>query len=440
MLTSTDRAVAWRVPQDHSGPPMGGAGKHVSAGASPWQALLAETTSSAPTAKTGAAIKIASRYDWPAMGFVPAKSSTAAQQMGAPTSAQRMDIPAKGWTPNVDKGEIRPPFVPPKADTVVADASGKIPVDDDEAALAATETEKPAETKSEEGFSLFGKDGPSFGDIVDIINPFQHIPLLSNIYRDMLGDTISPAARIAGSALFFGPIGAAFAVANVALQGATGKDAGDHMVAFMKEHGTPAETAVADAGAASKPDISPDISDAKAETIPEATMETAAGATPAPVAVASLLPPGATPIEGRSVEFKAEALRPIGFAGPAAAPTAPFQQLIQDIKAGGAPLSADADTKIVPPSPKKAAAAYAALKADAASASIANPRPGTVADAPRPAPRATKDTVAPGATANGGGWFTDAMLSALRKYEATDKPASKPTAPSTPNAAIDIED
>lgn len=436
MLTSTDRAVAWRVPQDRSGPPPGGAGTHVSAGASPWQALLAEATTGTPTAKTGAATRIASRHDWPAMGFVPAKSST---------SARQTDVPAKGWTPNVDKGEIRPLFVPPKADTIVADASGKTPIaDDDEAALDADE--KSAAKKSEEGFSLFGKDGPSFGDIVDIINPFQHIPLLSNIYRDMLGDTISPAARIAGSALFFGPIGAAFAVANIALQGATGKDAGDHMVAFMKEHGTPAETAVADAGAANKPGKSPGKSEANpsanAETIPEATMVTAAGATPAPSVVASLLPPGATPIEGRSVEFKAEALRPIGFAGPAAAPTAPFQQLIQDIKAGGAPLSADADTKIVPPSPKKAAAAYAALKADAASASIANRRPGTAAETPKPSSRATAGKVAPGATANGGGWFTDAMLSALKKYEATDKPTNKPTEPPTPNAAatIDVED
>lgn len=427
MLTSTDRAVAWRVPQDRSGPPPGAAGRHVSAGASPWQALLAEATSATPAAKT---IATASRGTWPAMGFVPAKSSTSAQQTGAPA-----DVPAKGWTPNVDKGEIRPPFVPPKADTIVADASGKIPVDDDEAALAATE--KSAEKKTEEEFSLFGKDGPSFGDIVDIINPFQHIPLLSNIYRDMLGDTISPAARIAGSALFFGPIGAAFAVANVALQGATGKDAGDHMVAFMKEHGTPAETAVADAGAARKPEKSPGKLDANAKTIPEATMETAAGATPAPSVVASLLPPGATPIEGRSIEFKAEALRPIGFAGPAAVPTAPFQQLIQDIKAGGAPLSADADAKIVAPSPKKAAAAYAALKANATAASSpAALRPGGAAIAPKPESRATTDTVAPGATANGGGWFTDAMLSALKKYDATDKPAATPT----PNAAIDVED
>lgn len=430
MLTSTDRAVAWRVPQDRSGPPMGGAGRHVSAGASPWQALLAEATTGTPAAKTGAATRIASRHDWPAMGFVPAKPST---------SAQQTDVPAKGWAPNVDKGEIRPPFVPPKADTIVADASGKTPIaDDDEAALDADE--KSAAKKSEDGFSLFGKDGPSFGDIVDIINPFQHIPLLSNIYRDMLGDTISPAARIAGSALFFGPIGAAFAVANVALQGVTGKDAGDHMVAFMKEHGTPAETAVADAGASAvKTEVKPSTN---AETIPEAMMETAAGATPAPVAVASLLPPGAMPIEGRRVEFKAEALRPIGFAGPAAAPTAPFQQLIQDIKAGGTTLSADADAKVVPPSPKKAAAAYAALKADAASASIANPRPGTATIMPKPAPRATADTVAPGATANGGGWFTDAMLSALKKYEATEKPANKPAAPPTPKAAnaIDVED
>lgn len=425
MLTSTERAVAWRVPQDRSGPPMGGAGRHVSAGASPWQALLATATTGTSTPKAAAPTQVASRGDWPAMGFIPKAS---------PTAAQKMDVPAKGWTPNVDRGEIRPPFVPPKAETIVADASGKIPVDDDEAALAATKTEKPAESKSEDGFSLFGKDGPSFGDIVDIINPFQHIPLLSNFYRDMLGDTISPAARVAGSALFFGPIGAAFAAANIALQGFTGKDAGDHMVAFMKEHGTPAETTVADAGAANKPYKSPD----KSEAVPEATMETAAGATPAPVAVASLLPPGAVPIEGRSVEFKSAALKPIGFAGPSAAPTAPFQQLIQDIKAGGAPLSSDADAKAAAPSPKKAAAAYAALKADAAAASIANPRPGTAAIAPKPAPRAATDNVAPGAAANGGGWFTDAMLSALKKYEATDKNAKPAT--QAAGQAVDVED
>lgn len=412
MLTSTDGAGAWRVPHDRSGPPMGG-GKYVSPGASPWQALLAEATTGAPAARTGAATKIASRNNWPAMGFVPA------------TTPSRADVPARGWTPNVDKGEIRPPFVPPKADTIVADVSGKIPVgDDDEAALATDE--KPSSAKpADEGFSLFGKDGPSFGDIVDIINPFQHIPLLSNIYRDMLGDTISPVARVAGSALFFGPIGAAFAAANVALQGFTGKDVGDHMVAFMKEHGSPAETAVADAGAST--------AKAEADATPEATMVTAAGSTPAPIAVAALLPPGAVPIEGRRVEFKAEALRPIGFAAPAAAPTAPFQQLIQDIKAGGATLPQDADAKIAHPSPKKAAAAYAALMSDAASAP--NARPGSAAIAPKPATRATDDTVAPGATANGGGWFTEAMLSALKKYEAADKPA-KPQA----QDAAEIED
>ena len=286
--------------------------------------------------------------------------------------------------------------------------------------------------KTEEEFSLFGKNGPSLGDLADIVNPFQHIPLISNIYRDMLGDTISPAARLAGSALFFGPIGAAFAAANIALQGFTGKDAGDHMVAFMKEYGTPAETAVADA--------TPAKTVSKADPVPEATMTTAAGGTPAPTVMASLLPPGATPIEGRRVDFKTDAVKPIGFAAPAATPTAPFQQLIQDIKAGGATVPPDADASAArpsaQPSPKHAAAAYAALMSNADAASSA--RPGSAAIAPKPTPRATTEAAAPGATANGGGWFTDAMLSALKKYEATDKNAKPAT--QAAGQAVDIED
>lgn len=72
----------------------------------------------------------------------------------------------------------------------------------------------PAETTT----SIFGEDGFSFGDIIDIVNPLQHIPVVSNIYRKITGDTIAPAMEIAGGALFGGPIGAIASIVTTAYQ------------------------------------------------------------------------------------------------------------------------------------------------------------------------------------------------------------------------------
>ena len=64
-------------------------------------------------------------------------------------------------------------------------------------------------------FKPFGDDGLTFGDVIDVINPLHHIPVIGTIYRKLTGDTIDPAIRVAGGALFGGPIGAAFSVAAV---------------------------------------------------------------------------------------------------------------------------------------------------------------------------------------------------------------------------------
>ena len=69
---------------------------------------------------------------------------------------------------------------------------------------------------------LFGEDGLTFRDIFDLVNPLHHIPLLGNLYRRITGDIIDPAIRIAGGALFGGPIGAGFAAVNVAIKQAMG--------------------------------------------------------------------------------------------------------------------------------------------------------------------------------------------------------------------------
>lgn len=108
--------------------------------------------------------------------------------------------------------------------------------DPDELAFS-TEENTPADGKA---FSFFGADGVTFGDLVDIINPLQHLPLVSTMYRELTGDTISPGPRLMGSSLFFGPIGFATALANVVVEDETGRDIGEHLADWvMPDNGVP---------------------------------------------------------------------------------------------------------------------------------------------------------------------------------------------------------
>jgi len=70
--------------------------------------------------------------------------------------------------------------------------------------------------------NLSTTDDFSFWDVLDIINPLQHIPVLSNIYREISGDIISPVAKIVGSTLFGGPIGGGIAIASEIAKNAMG--------------------------------------------------------------------------------------------------------------------------------------------------------------------------------------------------------------------------
>ena len=82
---------------------------------------------------------------------------------------------------------------------------------------------------------VFGNDGFSFKDLLDVINPLQHIPGISTVYRDLTGDDISHASRIGGGTLFFGPIGAAISTANVIIDKTTGNDIGGHVMAVFTD-------------------------------------------------------------------------------------------------------------------------------------------------------------------------------------------------------------
>ena len=72
-------------------------------------------------------------------------------------------------------------------------------------------------------FKPFGEDGLSFLDFLDIINPLQHIPLISTLYRNLTGDEIDPVSKVAGSTLYGGPIGAVASLLDIMVEYKTGK-------------------------------------------------------------------------------------------------------------------------------------------------------------------------------------------------------------------------
>lgn len=112
-------------------------------------------------------------------------------------------------------------------------------------ALATERADEPGGEKEESGFLPFGEDGLTFYDLIDIVNPLHHIPIVSSIYRNLTGDIIDPAAKIAGGALYGGPFGAATSLAGVIVKEMTGKTPSDHVLAFFL--GDDENTAIASA-------------------------------------------------------------------------------------------------------------------------------------------------------------------------------------------------
>lgn len=79
-------------------------------------------------------------------------------------------------------------------------------------------------------------DGPGFSDLLDLINPLQHIPVVGSVYREVTGDDRGAVSAILGGVLLGGPIGLAAAIFELMCQDATGKGfAGNVMALFDGE-------------------------------------------------------------------------------------------------------------------------------------------------------------------------------------------------------------
>ncbi|HRC27340.1 MAG TPA: hypothetical protein PKX87_07920 [Alphaproteobacteria bacterium] len=79
--------------------------------------------------------------------------------------------------------------------------------------------------ESEEEFGFF--------DLLDIVNPLQHLPIVSYLYREITDDQIKPVSQIAGGGLYGGLVGAAASTVNVIVEQETGKDIPGNLVSLV---------------------------------------------------------------------------------------------------------------------------------------------------------------------------------------------------------------
>ncbi len=227
------------------------------------------------------------------------------------------------------------------------------------------------------GVPAWGDDGFTFGDLIDVVNPLQHIPVVSWAYRALTGDNIAPAAKVVGGTLFGGPVGLALSAIDAALLHRTGRDSGETVVALLsgKDRGAPAPTNAAPDGIAIAARTAPAGTTDATPTLTEAQMARLLGgapvAAPAPAATpawqqaAATLPQDQIALLLRSVGLPAQelaaAVTPASVAGapvhvsaagtvrvPAAVtmPSLPVQPVVvADLTPHPAATAADADER-----------------------------------------------------------------------------------------------
>ena len=109
----------------------------------------------------------------------------------------------------------------------------------------------------------------TFNDLIDIINPLQHLPVVSTIYRAITGDEISTHARAIGGGLYGGPLGMLAAGAIMAIEEAAGTNPSEQLAALFNSDSGDAPEQAGGVQVAAAPGTSPATAAAAAAS-PEA--------------------------------------------------------------------------------------------------------------------------------------------------------------------------
>ena len=257
-------------------------------------------------------------------------------------------------------------------------------------------------------FQVFGEDGFTFLDFLDIINPLQHIPIVSTVYRSITGDTIDAAPRVAGGAVFGGIIGAAAGLVNVIFEETTGKDMGEHVVAFFDDN------APEEGGTVLAANAPPPAADTNVDFAPAMTAWADQVLMPAPVQVQAMAAPtAARPQMADMLSYSALPRRP---AQPTPPPSAP-PSAVASVQASRPTIAPGIDPAVSRHSVAAVTSALREAEQEADLFAIMDFQPSMWSGAAGETGHGPDNP--PGALAPAGGWFSDAMLEALAKYEKT---------------------
>ena len=142
-------------------------------------------------------------------------------------------------------------------------------------------TAAPAQHASSDDFS--------FDDLLDVVNPLQHLPVVSTLYRAITGDTIKTPEKIAGDTLYGGFWGLVSSLADTAFEGITGKSVGDTVLAWVEGGDDSKPVAVASNQADALPTP---LSSMSRTPLPQATVPDIAAPQPASTQTAAVQTPG----------------------------------------------------------------------------------------------------------------------------------------------------
>lgn len=187
------------------------------------------------------------------------------------------------------------PLVAPKS---AAQAEAATPAKEPEPKIARSWRMAGAEKATEVAYedSDFG-----FEDVVDLLNPLQHIPIVGTIYRAVTGDTIKPEVQVAGSIAYGAVTGslllsAAAGVASAIFEQDTGKEPTIQLAEALFGGG---KAAPKDAEKAPAPIMVAEAKEAPlSEPVPAAPVEKATASTAENVKMAQADPEKTLPLWG----------------------------------------------------------------------------------------------------------------------------------------------
>ena len=258
-----------------------------------------------------------------------------------------------------------------------------------------------------------GDDSPSFKDVLDTINPLQHIPIISTIYRELTGDQPGAMSRVIGSAIYGGPIGLAFEMVNSAIDDQTGKDVGGHTWAALFDDNTPDDSATK-------------LADAKTEAPQQLA---AADPTPAPTAVQDPAPIAPAPTNVQSSDgAEPKTLSPKLLASADGPPPAAANAVLSSpLPSGFMPVPSRRPIQVVPPVPPNITLSTSNQRSNVPVTGRFNANPaqtdarGIAVTQMGDKPIAVQAAVTPTPQAPANAWLPGAMAQALDKYERIGK-------------------